>query len=81
MSKYFSDDEGSKPAGKVSEKSWGHTLKLAGVASLLFMAFANPFIDSIFTMLPYCGGNAFAVFGIKILLFMMLFILAAKYLV
>jgi hypothetical protein len=81
MDKYFSEGDG-KVSGKTQDSlKWGMTFKLAGLASLLFMALANPFVDGVFNILPYCGGNAFATFGVKIFIFMMLFVMCAKFLI
>ena len=77
MDKYFS----GAAAKADNNLKWGMTFKLAGLASLLFMALANPFVDSLFTILPYCGGNAFGIFGVKIFIFMMLFVMCAKFLI
>ena len=52
----------------MSKLNW----KLIGMASILFVVLANPWIDSLFCKMPYCGENAAALFGIKTLLFVII---------
>jgi hypothetical protein len=62
------------------KKGWMETLKLAGLSTLLFVALANPWIDVIFSKLPYCGESATSTLMVKALLFLILWIVLYKYL-
>lgn len=53
--------------------------KLVGVVILLFVILANPWVDKLFTKVPYCGEGGMTVLGIKTLLFAILYILASYY--
>jgi hypothetical protein len=54
-------------AGKIN---W----KLIGLTSLLFVALANPWIDSLFCKLPYCGDNVIYLLILKVLIFFIVMI-------
>jgi hypothetical protein len=72
---------GDSPKKKDSKPSgWLATLKLAGIASLLFMVLANSWIDVILCRLPYCGENQLTITMIKTVIFMILFIVMYRYL-
>jgi len=65
--------QGPPPQAQPAQKSrlnW----KLIGLSAVLFVALANPWIDAMFCKIPYCGTNAAALLGIKVLLFLMLII-------
>lgn len=54
MDKYFKKSEES------TEKSSGSSIgkwKIIGVSALVFLALANPLMNSLFQKLPYLGGN------------------------
>lgn len=67
MKKYFGEPAPIKP-----NKS---TIKVLGYALLLFILLANPWVDTLFCKLPYCGVNNISVFGTKCLLFTFLFMI------
>jgi len=65
--------QGPPPQAQPAQKSrlnW----KLIGLSAVLFVALANPWIDAMFYKIPYCGTNAAALLGIKVLLFLMLIV-------
>ena len=66
IEKYF--DSKSDDSSK-SGSSW----KLVAYTSLLFLALANPWLDGLFKMLPYCGESQIAVLFIKLILFAIVF--------
>ena len=53
--------------------------KLLGIAIVLFIMLANPWIDGIFSKIPYCEGGA-SMIGIKSILFGILLLLANLFL-
>jgi len=79
MKKYFKPE--SFAAVKTSSGGWMDTIKLAMYASVLFLILANPWIDSILCMVPYCGENVLVLLAFKALLFMILFVCTFKFLV
>lgn len=80
MKKFFDAPQSSgSSSGKTStERGWGETLKLALYAAIIFFALANPWVDSVFCMVPYCGGSVIALLLIKMLLFAMIFVIVYK---
>ena len=67
--------------GTPKKRGWMETLKLAAVSALLFLALANPWIDIIFSKLPYCGESSISVLAVKTLLFFILWVAMYKYLI
>ena len=55
----------------LSRINWKHI----GIATLLFAALANPWIDQLFCKVPYCGDNKFSLLGIKTVVFFMLILI------
>jgi hypothetical protein len=82
MNKYFG--ESSPPSeeggGDDDVPSKGSTIKwkLVGYTALVFLLLANPWIDTIFCLVPYCG-NSLSMFAIKTLLFCIAFVIISKY--
>ena len=68
---------GEAPAADSTQASMRSklNLKMIGLASLLFVALANPWIDNLFCKLPYCGDNALAVMGVKVLIFIIVLVI------
>ena len=54
--------------------------KLIGLSAILFVSLANPWIDSMFCKIPYCGDNAVALLGVKALLFALLLVVFSLFL-
>lgn len=54
--------------------------KLLGASVLLFILLANPWVDKLFTKVPYCEEGGATVVGIKALLFSIFLILLNLYL-
>lgn len=73
LSRYFGDEKETSTSS--SSMNW----KLVGYTSLLFVLLANPWIDKLFEMIPYCGSTSYGVFGIKVLLFLFLLIIIMKF--
>jgi len=55
----------------------GINWKLIGYTTVLFLALANPWIDTLFCKIPYCGDNAVTLLGIKTLMFAILYLIIA----
>ena len=53
--------------------------KLIGCSAVLFILLANPWIDKIFCKVPYCGDNAIALLGLKVLLFILVLIVMSLF--
>lgn len=66
------------PTKPTAERGWMETLKLVTYASLIFFALANPWVDAVFCMLPYCGDNVLTLLLIKTLMFAMIFLITYK---
>ena len=67
--------------GSTKKKGWMETLKLAGLSAVLFVVLANPWIDMLFSKLPYCGENVMSTLIVKTLLFLIVWIVMYKYLI
>ena len=82
MQKYFnasaSGGGSSKSGGKAG---WMDTIKLALYATVLFLILANPWIDQVMCMVPYCGESVITLVAVKALLFMVLFVVMYKFVV
>jgi len=78
MKKYFDADE---PQGKKAKAGWMDSIKVAFYASVLFLALANPWVDTLLCSIPYCGDNALTLLAFKVLLFLILFTGVYKFLV
>jgi hypothetical protein len=80
MQKYFdaSTGGGSKP-GASGKTGWMDTIKLALYATVLFLILANPWIDSVMCMVPYCGESALTLTAVKALLFLIFFVVMYKF--
>ena len=52
-------------------------LKLAGYTTVLFLALANPWLDTLLCKVPYCGDNAFMLLGMKTLVFAILYVIVS----
>jgi len=78
MQKYFNTPG---TATKTSKSGWMDTIKLSFYAAFLFVVLANPWIDSILCMVPYCGENALILLAFKTIIFMILFVVMLKVLV
>jgi hypothetical protein len=48
--------------------------KLIGLTSLLFVVLANPWIDSLFCKLPYCGDSSMYLLMLKVFIFIIIII-------
>lgn len=73
--------QGPPPQGEInpggSNKSEGINLKLAGYTTVLFLALANPWLDTFLCKVPYCGDNAFMLLGMKTLVFALLYVIVS----
>jgi hypothetical protein len=80
MQKYFNapQSEGGSSKGKAG---WMDTIKLALYGAVLFLVLANPWIDSVMCMVPYCGDSALMLLAIKAVMFVVLFVIVNKFLV
>ena len=67
VAKGETNDPDSEPEGI----NW----KIVGYTTVLFLALANPWIDTLLCKIPYCGDNAFMLFGIKTLTFAILYLI------
>jgi hypothetical protein len=84
MAKYFDvPQDGSNPGSNTPSMSvgWVRAIKVGGIASLLFILFANPFIDRLLLSVPYVNKSAITLLGAKFVLFFILFTLVYKYVV
>ena len=79
MKKYFDADEEDDAPAKSTGKTWGATFKFAGIATVLFALLANPWIDMGLCYVPYCGGNAIGLLVLKMLIFMVLFVVLYRW--
>lgn len=75
MKKYF----GVTPDGPKTKLGWTGAVKLSFYATALFVILANPWIDSLLCVVPYCGDNALIMLAAKALLFMILLIVVNKF--
>jgi len=57
----------------------GINWKLIGYTTLLFVALANPWLDTLLCKIPYCGDNAFTLLGMKVLTFALLYVIVTVY--
>ena len=60
-----------------SNKTERINLKLAGYTTVLFLALANPWLDTLLCNVPYCGDNAFMLLGMKALVFALLYVIVS----
>lgn len=72
------DDDDDDDTG--SSSSSGVDWKLVGYATGLFVILANPWIDRLLCLIPYCGENSVMLFIIKGLLFLLLMIIISRFL-
>lgn len=79
MKKYFNASPSSKTSGK--KLSWIDTFKIALYAAILFVALSNPWVDTLFCAVPYCGDNALILLGAKFVLFIFIFVLMYRFLI
>lgn len=80
MQKYFNAAP-NDTASKTSKAGWMDTIKTAFYAAILFVLLANPWIDTILCVVPYCGDSALTLLAVKTLLFMVVFTAMNKFLV
>ena len=80
MKKYFGGN-GSNVDAKNKTPGWMDTIKLAFYAAILFVILANPWIDTLLCMVPYCGDNMIMLLAFKTLLFMILFVGMYKFVI
>ena len=76
MQKYFSTPA---PEKKIHKPGWLDTIKMSFYAAMLFVILANPWIDSIVCMLPYCGDSALSLLFIKAMIFAIVFTVMNRY--
>jgi hypothetical protein len=69
-----SEEEEEPPAKSQSRVNW----KLIGIACVIFVFLANPWVDSVLCKVPYCGSGA-ALTGMKLLLFAVLMIVLSLF--
>lgn len=85
MQKYFnasaSGGGGAKSGGVSGKTGWMDTIKLALYATVLFLILANPWVDQVMCMVPYCGDNALTLMAVKALLFMIVFVVMYKFVI
>lgn len=79
MQKYFGGAPEDKPKDK--KASWTDTMKLALYTSFLFILLANPWVDSLMCVIPYCSENPIISLAVKTMLFMILFVVLNRYVV
>jgi polyferredoxin len=72
MEKHFGSSKGKK-------MGWMNAMKLAFYALIVFLVFANPWIDSLFCMVPYCGDSSISLLALKSILFMFTLVLIIKF--
>ena len=53
----------------------GINWKEIGLVTTLFLALANPWIDTLLCKIPYCGDNNFTLLGIKTLMFSIIYLI------
>lgn len=76
MSQFFADVEEDASLQKEGGSFFSRIkLKHVGIATLLFVALANPWVDQLFCKVPYCGENKFSLLGIKTIVFFMLILI------
>jgi len=70
-------------SGSSTEKShtWSDSAKTTGYAVVLFVALANPWIDSLLSRLPYVGDSSLNIFVTKSVAFMFIFFILYKFLI
>lgn len=57
----------------------GLNWKIVGYTTVLFLALANPWIDTILCKVPYCGDNAFMLLAMKTLAFALLYVIVSTF--
>lgn len=67
-------EEEEPPAKSQSRVNW----KLIGIACVIFVFLANPWVDSVLCKVPYCGNGA-ALTGMKLMLFAVLMIVLSLF--
>lgn len=77
MSKYFGVDT-SSPSSSQSGPGWGTSLKIVGMATLVYLLVSNPFTEKLLRHIPYTDSPAGSV-GIKVLLFFIVFLLISRF--
>ena len=80
LKKYFNATPGGTKE-RSGNPGWMRVMKIALYGSILFLVLANPWIDSLVCMVPYCGGNTMMLLGVKALLFFVLFMSLLKFVV
>lgn len=78
MKKYFNASS-SKTNGK--KISWTNTFKIALYAAVLFLVLSNPWVDTLFCAVPYCGDNALILLALKFVLFIFIFVLIHSFII
>lgn len=68
-------DEDVPDEPKKSKINW----KLIGLACVIFVFLANPWVDSLMCKIPYCGSNSISLMGVKLLLFATLLIVSSLF--
>ena len=68
IQKYLGTPEPSSAAPRQ-----GSLLKSVGIATLVFVMLANPWIDTLLSHMPYCGDNKILLLLVKVVLFSLLF--------
>jgi len=74
MAKYFNKDGAAAPA----KSTFKDTLKIALIVTIIFIILANPWIDSMLCIVPYCG-NPLVLTAVKALIFFVVFIAVKCY--
>lgn len=82
MQKYFSAPPNSPASTNSKTKvGWMDAIKMAFYVAVLFVFLANPWIDSVMCMVPYCGDSSMILLAVKTLLFMVLFVTMYKFVI
>jgi hypothetical protein len=71
--------QNTAPERAVAPEPEGINWKLIGYTTLLFVALANPWLDTLLCKVPYCGDNAFTLLGMKVLAFALLYVIVTVY--
>ncbi len=59
--------------------SWTNSVKVAGYGVILFSVLGNPWIDSLFSKIPYVPNNSLIILCIKLFIFMIILVLTTKF--
>jgi len=74
MDRYFDPSQ-----DVATSTTWGGSLKVSGLASVLFILLCNPLIDKFIGAVPYVGANGITITATKTALFFILFLFIYKY--